>query len=127
MLVACRLAGLSALILDYAVKVARAQFGPTQSTLAFKPLVSSAVASNWAMRGSAMSAEVWASPPLGRRRTKGTRTVGGLDRASGKKSGFGSVCELAQFPLSSPSFLTGRRSAIARNALSHVSAGFSAR
>src|SRR5271165_7238168 len=30
MLVACRLAGLSALILDYAVKAARAQFGSTQ-------------------------------------------------------------------------------------------------
>jgi hypothetical protein len=30
MLVACRLAGLSALILDYAVEVARAQFGPPQ-------------------------------------------------------------------------------------------------
>jgi len=30
MLVACRLAGLSALSQDYAVKVARAQFGPTQ-------------------------------------------------------------------------------------------------
>ena len=33
MLVACRLAGLSALILDYAAKVARAQFGPTQSPI----------------------------------------------------------------------------------------------
>jgi hypothetical protein len=31
MLVAYRVAGLSALILDYAVKVARAQFRPTQS------------------------------------------------------------------------------------------------
>jgi hypothetical protein len=31
MLVACRLAGLSALILNYAVKVARAQCGPTQA------------------------------------------------------------------------------------------------
>jgi hypothetical protein len=38
MLVACRLAGLSALILDYAVKVARAQCGPTQSLLAIEGL-----------------------------------------------------------------------------------------
>ena len=37
MLVACRLAGLSALILDHAVKVTRAQCGPTQSPIASSP------------------------------------------------------------------------------------------
>jgi hypothetical protein len=36
MLVAWRLAGLFALILDYAVEVARAQFQPTQSLLAIE-------------------------------------------------------------------------------------------
>ena len=37
MLVACRLAGLSALILGQAVKVTRAQCGPTQSPIASSP------------------------------------------------------------------------------------------
>ena len=39
MLVACRLAGLSALILDYAVKVAHAQCGPTRGlrTMRLRP------------------------------------------------------------------------------------------
>ncbi len=41
MLVACRLAGLSALILDYAVKVARAQCGPTQFASASTTTISS--------------------------------------------------------------------------------------
>ena len=67
MLVACRLAGLSALILDYAVKVARAQFGPTLSTLA-------ALGASWAAFGARLSGSAQGRPrPAGGRLARGTR------------------------------------------------------